>query len=453
MDVNSAVPAPTASDHLCVLVHGLWGNPQHLWFLTASLREKYPEGRLHILVAKRNSGSFTYDGIELGGERVASEIEETLEELARSGNEIKKLSVIGYSLGGLVSRYAIGLLFQKGLFEKIQPVNFTTFATPHLGVRTPLRGYHNHVWNVLGARTLSASGTQLFTVDRFRDTTRPILAVLADPGSVFIRGLALFQHRSLYANITGDRSVVYYTAAISSIDPYVDPETVSITYIPGYEDVIVDADKPVTPKAKPELGLTQRFTSSLATGLYRVPIVAFLIVFIPIGSTIFLLNSAVQSVRSRQRIQLHEQGKAGIDIARYRTSDMINSMRQEVEDIFENVNNSQSQEYLPADSEELALAPTNSRRSANFAHATSGTSEIGCIEELKEESGLDFPTLALTPDQFAMIDALDNVGFKKYPVFIHKHRHTHAAIVRRMDKPAFDEGKIVARHWLDNFVL
>lgn len=26
--------------------------------------------------------------------------------------------------------------------------NFTTFATPHLGVRTPLRGWHNHIWYV-----------------------------------------------------------------------------------------------------------------------------------------------------------------------------------------------------------------------------------------------------------------------------------------------------------------
>jgi predicted esterase len=103
-------------------VHSLWGNPDHLKFLSTSLREKYPEDKLHVLVAKRNSGSFTYDGIELGGERVANEIEETLEELARNGHEIKKLSIVGYSYGGLVSRYAIGLLFHKGLFEKIQPM-------------------------------------------------------------------------------------------------------------------------------------------------------------------------------------------------------------------------------------------------------------------------------------------------------------------------------------------
>ncbi|OCL04010.1 DUF676-domain-containing protein, partial [Glonium stellatum] len=176
---STSLPSASAH-HLCVLVHGLWGNPQHLDYLATSLRQRYSDDKLHILVAKSNSGNFTYDGIELGGERVTNEIEETLEELARSGREITKLSVIGYSLGGLVARYAIGLLYHKGWFEKLEPINFTTFATPHLGVRSPLLGLHNHIWNVVGARLLSTSGRQLFTIDRFRATNRPLLAILAD---------------------------------------------------------------------------------------------------------------------------------------------------------------------------------------------------------------------------------------------------------------------------------
>lgn len=90
--------------------------------MAASLREKHPEESLHILVAKRNSGSFTYDGIERGGERVCHEIEEEIEKLAQTGQEITRISLVGYSLGGLVSRYAVGLLSSKGFFEKIKPV-------------------------------------------------------------------------------------------------------------------------------------------------------------------------------------------------------------------------------------------------------------------------------------------------------------------------------------------
>jgi hypothetical protein len=32
--------------------------------MAKALRQKHSEENLHILVAKRNSGSFTYDGIE-----------------------------------------------------------------------------------------------------------------------------------------------------------------------------------------------------------------------------------------------------------------------------------------------------------------------------------------------------------------------------------------------------
>ena len=87
-----------------------------------SLREQHPPDKLHILVAKRNSGSFTYDGIELGGERVCLEIEEELQAIKSKGGEIEKLSIVGYSLGGLVARYAVGLLYAKGMLDKLECV-------------------------------------------------------------------------------------------------------------------------------------------------------------------------------------------------------------------------------------------------------------------------------------------------------------------------------------------
>lgn len=90
--------------------------------MSTTLRERFPEDKVEILVAKRNAGSFTYDGVDTGGERVANEVEQKLEELAQNGHDIKKISVIGYSLGGLIARFAIGLLYSRGVFETIQPV-------------------------------------------------------------------------------------------------------------------------------------------------------------------------------------------------------------------------------------------------------------------------------------------------------------------------------------------
>ena len=75
-----------------------------------------------MLVTKRNSGSFTYDGAEIGGERAVVEIEEKLQELEKAGHNIRKISIVGYSFGGLVARYAVGLLYHHGLFERIRPV-------------------------------------------------------------------------------------------------------------------------------------------------------------------------------------------------------------------------------------------------------------------------------------------------------------------------------------------
>ena len=130
------VAAQTSADHLCVLIHGyrqsllkrhsklteqrLWGNPQHMSFVAKALRERHAESKVDILIPKGNSGNFTYDGVELGGERITQEIEDRLEELSRAGNSIKKISIIGYSLGGLVARYAIGLLYSKGWLDKLE---------------------------------------------------------------------------------------------------------------------------------------------------------------------------------------------------------------------------------------------------------------------------------------------------------------------------------------------
>lgn len=139
------------ADHLCVLVHGvrcenkkkknhlwlhvahnrlgrlanrdtsqLWGNPNHMASVAKTIRAQYPPEKVYLLVAERNSGSFTYDGIECGGERVCLEIEEELESIKRRGGNIKKISIVGYSLGGLVARYAIGLLHARGVLDNLE---------------------------------------------------------------------------------------------------------------------------------------------------------------------------------------------------------------------------------------------------------------------------------------------------------------------------------------------
>lgn len=402
--------------------------------LATSLQAEYPQDKLHVLVTKSNSNSFTYDGIELGGERTANEVEEEIKKLEEGGNKITKISIVGYSLGGLVARYVVGLLYSKGYFDRIQPVNFTTFATPHLGVRSPLLGPHNYLWNVLGARTLSTSGRQLFTVDSFRDTGRPLLTILADPNSVFIRGLAQFKHRTLYSNIVNDRSVVYYTSCITYKDPFVNIDAVDLQPLPGYDGVLLRPDEPVRPKPRVPLGFWARVRSTGWSTLTAVPLYLLLAVLIPVGSMLFLINSGYQTIRSAQRVRLHESGGANFGIERYRSNPLLEEAQNLEERVFDRLNTNQGQDYLPTPPSE------DEERFSKSEHSGS-----------KFKGQEKFPTLALTSDQFYMIEGLDGVGFTKYPVHISKVRHTHAAIIVRTNRWGFDEGKVVVGHWVKHF--
>lgn len=87
-----------------------------------AVRAAFSEDKLYLLVVQRNSGNFTYDGIETGGERVCQEIEEELQAIKSKGGKITKISVVGYSQGGLVARYAVGLLYAKGVFDALEPM-------------------------------------------------------------------------------------------------------------------------------------------------------------------------------------------------------------------------------------------------------------------------------------------------------------------------------------------
>jgi hypothetical protein len=67
--------------------------------------------------------------VDLIKKTVASYLEED------QPKRVTQLSFIGYSLGGLICRYAVGILHAEGWFEQsgIEPTNFITVATPHLG--------------------------------------------------------------------------------------------------------------------------------------------------------------------------------------------------------------------------------------------------------------------------------------------------------------------------------
>jgi len=233
-------------------------------------------------------------------------------------------------------------------------------------------------------------------------------------------------------------------------------DKVKINYLKGYEDVILDPEAPVEPLEPEETDSTVygNIIKSSQTTIGRLPLLLAMMFFIPFGVVAFLINSGVQSLRSNRRIRLHERGLAGIQPGNYRVPLLITGMREAVEDVYENLNSAQSNEYLVAGTEEEAAQEEPSERPRLSWGQSKSNSSVD--DETPEKPGLrqhDVPTLALAPYQFRMVQTLDSVGFRKYPVYIHKVRHSHAAIVVRIDKPSFDEGRVVLRHWLDEEFL
>lgn len=110
-----------------------------------------------------------------------AQVVEEVKHIEEDDQQVTKLSVVGYSLGGLVSRYLVGILHQRKFFDKIAPVNFVTVATPHIGlVRFP--SFRSRMFAYLGPRLLSRTGEQFYAVDKWSASGRPLLEVMADPG-------------------------------------------------------------------------------------------------------------------------------------------------------------------------------------------------------------------------------------------------------------------------------
>lgn len=381
----------------------------------------------------------------MGGERVAHEIENEAAELERQGAKLKKVSITGYSLGGLISRYAIGLLYRNGFFDKYEPVNFTTFASPHVGIRAPILSWRSSVWNFLGCKTLGPSGQQIFLVDNFRGTGRPLLTIMADHDSIFIRGLKMFKNKTIFANTMNDRSVPYWSAYFSRTNPYLDIDKVKVYYLPGQEkgkEVILDPSRPSEPRKSPreEMTVYQRWTTIHPRAFKSAQMYLIVSAMLPLVIPLFLMNAAYQTVQSGSRVKHHESGKA-FNLDRYRKK-LLEDAKAVQDHLTERGSASTAPDYLPT-------PPPEAASKADLSEEKKSVLELSQREHEREDS--PWPVLALSKDQFDIIDNLDKVGITKFACHIRKVRHTHAAIVVRTPRSSFTEGRVVVSFWAKRF--
>lgn len=216
--------------HLFVLIHGLWGSPNHLQTVEKAVVNSLAEvSEERIVTLKPSSFRFwkTYDGIPRCASKVIADLFYEIETLKKNHkSKVSKISIVGYSLGGLISRYMIGVLYELGFFDEVQPVFFTTFATPHIGVRFFKKGLFDKTANIVGRYLFGSTGLELFLGD-----SAHLLEEMATPGSRYFEGLKLFEMRLLLANIKNDRSVAFFTSYITEYSPFDQMDSININYL------------------------------------------------------------------------------------------------------------------------------------------------------------------------------------------------------------------------------
>ncbi|KAJ6426321.1 hypothetical protein OIU84_022017 [Salix udensis] len=138
-----------SADHLVIMVHGILGSKADWKFGAEQFVRTLPD-KVFVHCSEKNMFKLTLDGVDVMGERLA---EEVLEVIQRKQN-LRKISFVAHSVGGLVARYAIGRLYRppkkenvegltddtneddvKATIGGLEPMNFITVATPHLGSR------------------------------------------------------------------------------------------------------------------------------------------------------------------------------------------------------------------------------------------------------------------------------------------------------------------------------
>lgn len=154
------------------------------------------------------------------------------------------------------------ILHYRKLFETVRPVNFTTFASPHIGLpRYP--NLFSKLASKWGPTLLSRTGEQFWSTDSWGGTGKPLLLAMADKSmwlgqsistrtytrttdQVFYQALTLFPNISVYASAYvvptsqplslseplcrfGDSTVPFSTAFIQEHDPFINHEAHGVT--------------------------------------------------------------------------------------------------------------------------------------------------------------------------------------------------------------------------------
>ncbi|CAH6722945.1 lipid droplet phospholipase 1 [[Candida] jaroonii] len=342
--------------HLFVLVHGLWGNPNHMTTIETVLNDVLESTDSKVAILRPSSFRFwkTYDGVKICAERVLIEMFYEIETLKKNNLKVTEISFVGYSFGGLISRYLIGILEEIGFFHEVKPVFFTTFASPHVGVEFFKKNFFDYTANAIGGYLFGPTGRQLFINDRDK-----ILVTMADPKSRYFKGLKRFEKLMLLANVKNDRSVSFFTSFITDYSPFEKFDVVKIKYLKDLPEssigkVHVRGKFVDLRRSHYQLGGSnggslnvQEETSFLRTSkLFRVGLILLSVVILPIWIptilTVTFLTSMYSMIKVRvlsypsiephwQKVRTGVYGSQGVDDEDFKIGTKKRQQRKEID--------------------------------------------------------------------------------------------------------------------------
>ncbi|KAJ0233700.1 Hydrolase-like protein family [Hirschfeldia incana] len=250
----------TEPDHLLVLVHGILASPSDWLYVEAEMKRRLGR-RFLIYASSSNTFTKTFGGVDGAGKRLAEEVRQVVQK----SKSLKKISFLAHSLGGLFARHAVAVLYSaaavsqasdgaalsnsgnshltRGSLAGLEPINFITLATPHLGVRgrkqlpfllgVPIL---ERLAAPLAPFVVGRTGSQLFLTDGKADKPPLLLRMASDCEDLkFLSSLGSFRSRIVYANVSYDHMVGWRTSSIRRETELFKPPRRSLD---GYKHVV-----------------------------------------------------------------------------------------------------------------------------------------------------------------------------------------------------------------------
>ncbi|KAH6557925.1 hypothetical protein KP509_1Z085800 [Ceratopteris richardii] len=279
-------PDAARPHHLIIMVNGIVGSANDWRFAADQIKSRFGDEVL-VLCSRRNAATLTFDGVDVMGHRLAEEIKEAV----NKSPGLKRISFIAHSLGGLIARYAIGQLYSpcdtshlstierydrayNGTILGLQPMNFITVATPHLGSRgnwqLPFLAGLSFLEKVAMSSAhwiVGRTGKHLFLTDG-DESQAPLLQQMVKDCAEgqFLSALGSFERRVAYANVSFDRMVGWRTATLRRMneDYEIKQEAVNIKY-----PHIVNVEH-LPPETKPAEGPDPDAAAEMISGLRQL---------------------------------------------------------------------------------------------------------------------------------------------------------------------------------------